>query len=555
MKSPKSDIIKKGTTKAPQRSLLKSIGLSDTDITKPFIGIVNSYNEIVPGHIHLNKIADQVKDGIKEAGGTPLEFFTIGICDGIAMNHEGMKYPLASRGIIADSIEVTAKAHAFDALVMIPNCDKIVPGMLMAAARINIPTIVISGGPMLAGVYRGKKVDLNTVFEAVGAYENGQMSSDELCELEEVACPGCGSCAGLFTANSMNCLSEAIGMALPGNGTIPATYKERYELAKRSGQKIMELLDKDIKPRDIITDDSLKNALVTDMAIGGSSNTILHLFALAYEAGLEYSLELADKISATTPNLCRIRPAGVHHMEDLNAAGGIPAVLSELSKKQLLNESCLTVTGEALKNTVQKAENKNNEVIRDIDNPYMKNGGLAVIWGNLAPNGAVVKKSAVAPEMLKHSGPARVFDSEEAAVEAILGKKINKGDVIVIRYEGPKGGPGMREMLTPTSSIAGMGLDKDVALITDGRFSGATRGASIGHISPEAADGGPIACVQEGDTINIDIEGKTLNLDITDEQLNERLAKIKPFKPKINSGYMAIYAKLVSSADKGAILK
>lgn len=554
-KEMRSDAAKKGVTKAPHRALYKAMKLSDEDIAKPFVGIVNSANEIIPGHLHLGKLAEAVKAGVREMGGTPMEFSTIGICDGIAMNHEGMKYSLASREIIADSVELVAQAHAFDALVLIPNCDKIVPGMIMAASRLNIPAIVISGGPMMAGVYRGKTVDLKDVFEAVGAVEAGKMGEDELTELENVACPGYGSCAGMFTANSMNCLSEALGIGLPGNGTIPAADPRRVILAKEAGKAVMRVLEKDIKPSDIMTRKAFYNALALDMAVGCSTNTALHLPAIANELGIELDLELFHEVSERTPNLCRISPAGTHHMEDLDKAGGIPAVLKELSKKNLVDVKVLTVTGENLEESLSEAEVKDSEVIRPIDKPYAPSGGLAVLRGNLAPDGAVVKQSAVAAEMLKHEGPARVFKSEEDAIEGILTGKIDKGEVLVIRYEGPKGGPGMREMLSPTAAVAGMNLDKDVALLTDGRFSGATRGASIGHISPEAQEGGPIAILEDGDIINIDIPNKRLDVKLKPKEIDERLRRWQAPPLKIKKGYLALYARLVSSAAKGAIIE
>lgn len=554
MPTLKSNKVKKGISKAPHRSLLRALGLTDVEMKKPFIGVVNSFNEIVPGHINLNKISEAVKAGVRIAGGTPFEFFTIGICDGIAMNHEGMKYSLASREVVADSVELMANAHAFDALVFIPNCDKIVPGMLMAAARLNIPSIFISGGPMLAGRYKGKKVSVVSIFEAVGKTQAGKMTIDELEELEDKACPGCGSCSGLFTANSMNCLTEALGMALPGNGTIPAVYAERIRLAKKTGMQIMDLLARNIKPLDIMTGNAFNNALAADMAIGASTNTVLHLFAIANEVGVNITLEDVDKISAITPNLSKISPSGFHYMEDFNEAGGMSAVLNELRKRNLVKPA-KTVSTKDIKVLVKESEIKDTEVIRPKGKEYMKSGGLAVLRGNLSPDGAIVKKSAVSPKMLKHKGKAKVYNSEEAAVKAILGKEIKKGDVIVIRYEGPKGGPGMREMLTPTSAIAGMGLDEEVALITDGRFSGATRGASIGHISPEAAEGGPIALVEEGDMIEIDIPAKKLNLLITKKEMDLRLSRWKKPAPKIKKGYMAIYQKLVSSAAEGAVIR
>ena len=551
----RSDKMKTGVDKAPHRSLFKAMGYIDEEISKPLIGIVNSQNEIVPGHIHLDQIAEAVKAGVRIAGGTPIEFPAIAVCDGIAMNHTGMKYSLASREIIADSTEIMASAHAFDGLVLIPNCDKVVPGMLMAAARLNIPAIVVSGGPMLAGAVRNNPVSLSTVFEAVGKVKAGKMSAAELAEMENQACPSCGSCSGMFTANSMNCMTEVLGMALPGNGTVPAVLSERTRLAKYSGIKIMELVEKDIKPLDILTEKSFENALTVDMALGCSTNTVLHLPAIAHEAGIKLELDYINHISSKTPNLCKLSPAGSHHIEDLNAAGGIQAVLNELDKEGLIHADVLTVTANKLKDGFTNREILNTQVIREIENSYSKTGGIAILKGNLAPEGAVVKKSAVAPEMLKHRGPARVFNSEEATVEAMAEGKINKGDVIVIRYEGPKGGPGMREMLTPTATIAGMGLDKDVALITDGRFSGATRGASIGHVSPEAAEKGPIAIIEEGDIIEIDIENCVLNVELSSEEINQRFEKLIAPEQKVSKGYLARYAKLVTSASTGAVLK
>ncbi|NSW82625.1 MAG: dihydroxy-acid dehydratase [Syntrophothermus sp.] len=551
----RSDLAKKGVEKAPHRSLFKALGLTDEELERPLVGIVNSANEIIPGHIHLDRIAEAVKAGVRMKGGTPIEFSTIGVCDGIAMNHIGMKYSLASRELIADSIEIMAMAHPFDALVFIPNCDKIIPGMLMAAARLNLPCMFVSGGPMLAGNFRGRKVSLNTVFEGVGAVSAGKMSLSDLAELEDVACPGCGSCAGMFTANSMNCLTEAIGMGLPGNGTIPAVYAERIRLAKQAGMKVMELLERDIRPKDIMTGDAFINALRLDMAIGCSTNTVLHLMAIAHEAGVKLDLNLINHISDTTPHLCKIEPAGNHFIEDLNAAGGVQAIFNELDKAGLVNRQCLTVTGKTVGEVINDYPVKDHEVIRSIENPHSTTGGLAILFGNLAEEGAVVKKGAVDPDMLYHEGKARVFDSEEEAVAAILGGKIEKGEVVVIRYEGPRGGPGMREMLTPTSAIAGMGLDKDVALITDGRFSGATRGASIGHVSPEAAQGGNIALIQDGDIIVIDIPNHSLSVRLSDEELAARRTQWRVPEPKINSGYMKRYSKMVQSASTGAILK
>jgi len=551
----KSDLAKLGVEKAAHRALFKSIGLTDEEVKRPFIGIVNSFNDIIPGHINLDKIAEAVKAGVRMAGGTPLEFQTIGVCDGIAMNHIGMKYSLGSRELIADSVEIMATAHAFDALVFIPNCDKIVPGMLMAAARLNIPSVFVSGGPMLAGRIGSRMVSVTQVFEATGALAAGKMSNEELAELEESACPTCGSCAGMFTANSMNCLTEALGMGLPGNGTVPAVYSERIRLAKLAGMKIMELLEKNIRPLDIMTPAAFNNAIRLDMAIGCSSNSVLHLLAIASEAGVEIDLNTFNEISANTPHLVKLSPAGPHHMEDLYHAGGIQAMFNELGKIGLINNSCMTVTGKTVGENTARTPIKDNSVIRPVSDPYSQNGGLAILFGNLAPEGAVVKRSAVAPEMMQHEGPARVFDSEEEAVEAILAKKINAGDVIVIRYEGPAGGPGMREMLTPTSAIAGMGLDKEVALITDGRFSGATRGASIGHVSPEAFAGGLIGLVEEGDLISIDIPDLRLRLMVDEEELSARRGRWTQPLPKIKTGYMKRYAGMVQSASTGAVFK
>ena len=561
----KSDVIKKGVERAPHRSLFKAMGYTNAEIEQPIIGIANSVNSIIPGHIHLDKIADAVKAGIYMAGGTPVEFSTIGVCDGIAMNHTGMKYSLASRELIADSIEVMAVGHAFDALVMIPNCDKIVPGMLMAAARLDLPTIFISGGPMLAGRHPdssgsdakngARKIDLITVFECVGAVRSGSMTEDQLAEYEDAACPTCGSCAGMFTANSMNCLTEAIGMGLPGNGTIPAVMSARIRLAKEAGRKILELVKNEITAKTIMTEKAFLNALTVDMALGCSTNTVLHLTAIAKEAGVPMDLNLINKVSGDTPHLCSLSPGGTHHVEDLDRVGGIRAVMKELARKGRIEEGCLTVTGKTVGENIQNGRDADNEVIRSMDNPYHAQGGLAVLYGNLAPRGCVVKQSAVRDEMLRHEGPARVFDSEIEASQAIMAGKIKKGDVVVVRYEGPKGGPGMQEMLTPTSAIAGMDLDGDVALLTDGRFSGGSRGASIGHISPEAMQGGPIAIVNDGDPISIDIPGKTLTLKLSEQEIRDRLAAWSPPEPKITHGYLARYARLVSSADEGAILK
>ncbi|WP_031516773.1 dihydroxy-acid dehydratase [Desulfofalx alkaliphila] len=551
----RSDVMKKGLEKAPHRSLFKALGLVDEELNRPLIGVVNSQNDIVPGHLHLDTIANAVKDGIRMAGGTPFEFSTIGICDGIAMGHSGMRYSLASRELIADTIEVMAQAHPFDGLVLIPNCDKVVPGMLMAAARLNIPAILISGGPMLAGKYRDGAVSLSSVFEAVGQVKAGRLTEQQLAELEEEACPGCGSCSGMFTANSMNCLSEALGMALPGNGTVPAVSAARIRLAKGAGIKILELVEKDIKPSDIITEKAIENALAVEMALGCSTNTVLHLPAIAREAGLELNLDKINEISAKTPNLCKLSPAGHHHVEDLHRAGGIPAVMAELAGKGLIEGDALTVTAHRVSENIAHSKILNNQVIRSADNPHSKTGGIAILRGNLAPEGAVVKRSAVAAEMMRHSGPARVFNSEEDAQRALMEGKINKGDVIVIRYEGPKGGPGMREMLSPTATVAGLGLDKDVALLTDGRFSGATRGASIGHISPEAAEGGPIAALRDGDLISIDIENCKLEVNLTPAEIEERLRNCQHPEPKVKTGYLARYASMVTSACTGAVLK
>lgn len=550
-----SNRVKKGIERAPHRSLFKAMGYTDEELDRPLVGIVNSKNEIIPGHMNLDKIAEAAKAGVRMMGGTPIEFSTIGVCDGIAMGHIGMKYSLASRELIADSVEAVAIAHGFDALVMIPNCDKVVPGMLMAAARVNIPTVMISGGPMMAGRVKDKTVSLSNVFEAVGAVKAGKMTEEELYEFEEKACPGCGSCAGMYTANSMNCLTEVLGMGLPGNGTIPAVYAERIRLAKKAGMAIMGLIEENIRPRDIMTEKAFENSLTVDMALGCSTNSLLHLPAIAYEAGIELNLEIANTISARTPNLCRLAPAGPHHIEDLYFAGGIQAVMKELTKESLLHEDLITVTGKTVIENISGGTILNHEVIRSITDPYSKIGGIAILKGNLAPDGAVVKRSAVAVEMLQHEGPARVYESEEAVIEAILGGEIKAGDVVVIRYEGPKGGPGMREMLSPTSALAGMGLDKSVALITDGRFSGATRGASIGHVSPEAAEGGPIGLVNEGDIIKIDILKGSLNILVDEEELSRRRALWQAPEAKIKTGYLARYAKLVTSASTGAVLK
>ncbi len=549
----KSDAVKKGIERAPHRSLLYALGCSPQDMDKPLIGIANSFTEIVPGHTHLRQLAEAVKEGVRAAGGVPFEFNTIAVCDGIAMNHAGMKYSLPSRELIADSVEVMAEAHAFDALVFMPNCDKIIPGMLMAAVRLNLPSIFISGGPMLAGYVDGKKVDLNTVFEAVGKVAAGNMSEAELQRLEQLACPGCGSCAGMFTANTMNCLTEALGMGLPGNGTIPAVDARRRVLARQAGTRIVQLLKSGPRPRDIVTADAIFNACTVDMALGGSSNSVLHLMAIASEAGIDFQLPTINDISRHTPYLCSLRPAGPYHIEDLDRAGGIPVVMSEL--KSLLKRKSPTVTGKTVGENLVGVKNLDRDVIRSVKNAFAPTGGLVLLFGNLAPEGAVVKKAAVAPEMLVHRGPARVFNSEETATRAILDKKIKPGDVLVIRYEGPRGGPGMREMLTPTSLITGAGLDKEVALITDGRFSGATRGASIGHVSPEAAARGPIAAVREGDIININIPGHKLSVELTAKVIASRLAKLPAFKPRIKSGYLRRYVEKVSSASTGAVFE
>jgi dihydroxy-acid dehydratase len=551
----RSNDIKRGYYKAWHRSLLKALGYCDEEISRPLIGIANAYNEIVPGHLHLDMITEAVKSGVRIGGGTPVEFPTIGICDGIAMGHCGMRYPLPSREHIADSIEMMVEGHRFDGIVLVSNCDKITPGMLMAAIRLNIPAILISGGPMLAGKYKGEPIDVSTVGECQGRYAAGDVDADELIEMENLSCPTWGSCSGMFTANTMNCLSEALGMALPGNGTIPAVYAERIRLAKKTGMQIMSLLDKGIKPLDIINKKSLENAIVVDMALGGSSNTALHLPAIAYEAGLTLDLGLFNQISDSTPHLCNMSPGGPFHLEDLYEAGGVSAVIKELVKKDLINLGELTVTGKVLGENIKDSKVKNRDVIRDITNPWHQMGGIAVLKGNIAPGGAVVKRTAVAPEMWKHKGPARVFDFEEHAQEAIYSNKIKKGDVVVIRYEGPKGGPGMREMLIATSALVGMGLDKDIAIITDGRFSGATRGPAIGHISPEAAESGPIALLEDGDIIEIDIENNILKAEISDEEFTRRQKEFKLPEPKVNKGYLYFYSKLASSANEGAVLK
>jgi dihydroxy-acid dehydratase len=551
----RSDAVKTGMQQAPHRSLFNALGMTKEELRKPLIGIVSSYNEIVPGHMNLDKIVDAVRLGVAMAGGTPIVFPAIAVCDGIAMGHQGMKYSLATRDLIADSTEAMAMAHQFDALVMVPNCDKNVPGLLMAAARLNIPTIFVSGGPMLAGRVNGNKTSLSSLFEAVGAYSAGTMTEEEVEEYENKACATCGSCSGMYTANSMNCLTEAIGMGLKGNGTIPAVYSERIRLAKHAGMKIMELLEKDIRPRDIMSKEAFMNALTIDMALGCSTNTMLHLPAIAHEVGFDLNIDIANEVSARTPNLCHLAPAGHTYMEDLNEAGGVYAVMNELDKRGLLNTDLITATGLTVGENIKGCRNLNPEVIRPIENPYSESGGIAILKGNLAPDSGVVKRSAVAPEMLKHEGPARVFDCEEDAITAIKNNKIVSGDVVVIRYEGPKGGPGMREMLNPTSAIMGMGLGSSVALITDGRFSGASRGACIGHVSPEAAVGGNIALVEEGDIIKIDINANSLDFDITDEELAARRAKWQPREPKITTGYLSRYVAMVTSGNRGAILE
>jgi len=555
MKNMRSDAVKKGIQQAPHRSLFNALGYTKEELSKPLIGVVSSYNEIVPGHMNLDKIVDAVKLGVAMAGGTPIVFPAIAVCDGIAMGHVGMKYSLVTRDLIADSTEAMAMAHQFDALVMVPNCDKNVPGLLMAAARVNIPTIFVSGGPMLAGLVGGEKRSLSSLFEAVGANAVGNMSDEEVEEYENKACPTCGSCSGMYTANSMNCLTEALGLGLRGNGTIPAVYSERIKLAKHAGMKIMELLEKDIKPQDILTDKAFLNALTVDMALGCSTNSMLHLPAIANEVGIDLNLDIANEISAKTPNLCHLAPAGHTYMEELNEAGGVYAVMNELNKKGLLYTDIITVTGKTIAENIKHCENKNKDVIRPIDNPYSETGGIAVLKGNLAPDSCVVKRSAVAEEMMVHSGPARVFDCEEDAIAAIKAGKIVSGDVVVIRYEGPKGGPGMREMLNPTSAIAGMGLGSEVALITDGRFSGASRGASIGHVSPEAAVGGPIALVEEGDIIHINIPANTIDFVVSAKELKQRQEKWTPRKPKITTGYLSRYIAMVTSGNRGAILE
>jgi dihydroxy-acid dehydratase len=547
--------MKKGASRLPHRSIFKALGLTDEELKRPIIGVVNSGNELIPGHMHLDKIAEAVKAGIRMAGGTPMEFPAIGVCDGVAMNHMGMKYSLATREIIADSIEAVAIAHPFDGLVLIPSCDKIVPGMIMAALRLNIPSIVISGGPMMAGRFDGQSIDYSSCYEAIGKYQKGEYTGEDLKKIEDEACPTCGSCSGMFTANSMNCLSEAIGIALAGNGTIPAFYSKRLRLAKTTGMKIMELVASNTKPRDIITMEAIRNAIAVDMALGCSSNTVLHLKAIAHEAEIDFALELVNEISGKTPNLCRLSPAGSHHLEDLYFAGGVEAVMNELLKNGLINGGAKTVSGKTIGENVAGAEILNKEVIRKVSSPYLKDGGLAILWGNLAPDGCVVKRSAVDPSMYHYKGKARVFNSEEESLEAIMNGKISPGDVVVIRYEGPKGGPGMSEMLAPTSAIAGIGLDKDVALITDGRFSGATRGASIGHVSPEAMAGGPICIIEDGDLIEINISENKISLLLSDGEIEKRLKSWQPPGPKVKEGYLARYSRMVTSASEGAVLE
>ena len=551
----KSDSVRCGMQQAPHRSLFNALGMTKEEMKKPLVGIVSSYNEIVPGHMNIDKIVEAVKLGVAMAGGTPVVFPAIAVCDGIAMGHVGMKYSLVTRDLIADSTECMATAHAFDALVMVPNCDKNVPGLLMAAARVNVPTVFVSGGPMLAGHVKGRKTSLSSMFEAVGAYAAGTMTAEDVEEFENKACPTCGSCSGMYTANSMNCLTEALGMGLGGNGTIPAVYSERIKLAKHAGMAVMELYRKNIRPRDIMTKESMLNALTVDMALGCSTNSMLHLPAIAHEIGFDFDIKFANEISEKTPNFCHLAPAGPTYMEDLNEAGGVYAVMKQLDDMGLINRDCMTVTGQTIRENIANARNLNKEVIRPVDNPYSTTGGLAVLSGNLAPDGSVVKRSAVVPEMMQHEGPARVFDCEEDAIDAIKGGKIVAGDVVVIRYEGPKGGPGMREMLNPTSAIAGMGLGSTVALITDGRFSGASRGASIGHVSPEAAVGGPIALIEEGDIIKIDINNYLLELKISDEEMAKRKTNWQPRQPKVTTGYLARYASMVTSGNRGAILE
>jgi len=556
MREMRSDTLKRGAARAPHRSLLRALGCTDLEMGQPFIGVISSYSEMIPGHMGLRQIADAVKAGVRAAGGTPFESNTIGVCDGLAMNHLGMKYSLPSRELVADSVEVVAQAHSFDALVLIPNCDKIIPGMLMAAARLNLPAIVVSGGPMLAGRLDGRAVDLADVFMAVGEVARGEMPESELDRLERAACPGCGSCAGMFTANTMNCLTEALGMGLPGHGTIPAVHAARVVLAKQAGMQVMKLLDRSIRPRDILTPAAFCNAFAVDMALGGSTNSVLHLLAIAHEAGVRIPLHELNDHSGRTPHLCRMSPAGGgHHIEDLDRAGGISAVMNRLLEGELLNGSVLTVTGRSLAENLTTAQVRDDSVIRPLETPYSSSGGLAILFGNLAPDGAVVKQAVVAPEMQQHTGPARVFDSEETATAAIVAGQFSEGEVLVIRYEGPKGGPGMREMLTPTSLLSGMGLDDKVALLTDGRFSGATRGAAIGHISPEAAERGPLAVVRNGDPIRIDIPKRILALEVPDREIGRRLAELAPWEPPIKTGYLRRYAQAVTSASTGAVLR
>ena len=551
----RSDLMKDGIARLPHRSIFRALGLTGEEIKRPIIGIANSFNELIPGHMHLNSIVQAVKTGVRIAGGTPMEFCTIGVCDGVAMNHPGMKYSLASRELIADSIESVCMAHPFDAVVFVPNCDKIIPGMLMAALRLNIPSIIISGGPMLTGRYKGKDLDYSTCYEAIGKFSKGEYSMEDIQIIEEEACPSCGSCSGMFTANTMNCLTEAIGLAHPGNGTVPAVYSKRIRLAKEAGMQIMKILDRNIKPRDIVNMKSIKNAIAVDVALGGSTNTVLHLAAIAHEAKINFPLGMINEISAGTPNLCRLSPAGPYHIYDLYMAGGIQAVMNELLKNSLIDGDAMSVTCSRISDNIKSSEILDRSVIRTVDNPYSPDGGLKVLFGNIAPEGCIVKKSAVDPLMYQHKGPARVFNSEEEAVQAIIGLKVKPKDVVVIKYEGPKGGPGMREMLAPTSAVAGIGLDKEVALITDGRFSGATRGASIGHVSPEAMSGGPFAIIQDGDIIEIDILNNKINVCLDDNEIKSRLEKWKAPEPKIKEGYIGRYSRMVTSASKGAVLE
>lgn len=551
----RSDLMKDGIARLPHRSIFRALGLTGEEIKRPIIGIANSFNELIPGHMHLNSIVQAVKAGVRIAGGTPMEFCTIGVCDGVAMNHPGMKYSLASRELIADSIESVCMAHPFDAVVFVPNCDKIIPGMLMAALRLNIPSIIISGGPMLTGRHKGKDLDYSTCYEAIGKFSKGEYSMEDIQIIEEEACPSCGSCSGMFTANTMNCLTEAIGLAHPGNGTVPAVYSKRIRLAKEAGMQIMKILDRNIKPRDIVNMKSIKNAIAVDVALGGSTNTVLHLAAIAHEAKINFPLGMINEISAGTPNLCRLSPAGPYHIYDLYMAGGIQAVMNELLKNSLIDGDAMSVTCSRISDNIKSSEILDRSVIRTVDNPYSPDGGLKVLFGNIAPEGCIVKKSAVDPLMYQHKGPARVFNSEEEAVQAIIGLKVKPKDVVVIKYEGPKGGPGMREMLAPTSAVAGIGLDKEVALITDGRFSGATRGASIGHVSPEAMSGGPFAIIQDGDIIEIDILNNKINVYLDDNEIKSRLEKWKAPEPKIKEGYIGRYSRMVTSASKGAVLE